>query len=431
MRVVMLAAGAAGMYCGSCLRENRVAATLRAQGRDVLLMPLYTPLRTDEAPAGDGPVYYGGINVYLQQKSALFRWLPRVLDRVLDARRLLNGVGKFAARTEAEDLGALTVSMLDGEHGHQSKELQRLIDALRPMRPAIVCLRDVMLLGLARRIRDELGARIVCTLSGEDIFIDSLPEIWRARALERIRAKARDVDAFIGVTRYYCEHATRYFGLPRERVRYVPLGISLDAPPAPPRDSVSEPTIAYLARVSPAKGFGDLARAFVALRESGVPCRVRAAGYLGEADRPYLEATLDYVRQAGHEAAFEYLGEVDRARKWELLQAAHLLSVPTSYHEAKGLFVLEAMATGLPVVQPHHGSFPELIQTTGGGVLYNPADPSGLASALRELVADPQRRTALGEAGRRGVLQHHTDEIMARETWKVFEEVIRAPENAA
>ncbi len=150
---------------------------------------------------------------------------------------------------------------------------------------------------------------------------------------------------------------------------------------------------------------------------------MRAAGYLGAADQPYLDATLDYVRQAGHGDAFEYLGEVDRAQKWSLLHTSHLLCVPTSYHEAKGLFVLEALAAGLPVVQPRHGSFPELIQTTGGGVLYNPADPTGLTSALKEVIADPIRRAALGESGRLAVAQHHSDEVMARETWKVFEEV--------
>ena len=54
MRVVYLIAGAGGMYCGSCLRDNRLAATLIKQGRDVVLVPLYTPIRTDEADVSEG-----------------------------------------------------------------------------------------------------------------------------------------------------------------------------------------------------------------------------------------------------------------------------------------------------------------------------------------------------------------------------------------
>lgn len=420
----MLAAGAAGMLCGSCLRDNRVAGTLRAQGRDVVLIPLYTPLRTDEADASDQQIFFGGINVYLQQKSALFRRLPRSWDRWLDSRRLLGGIGRLAARTRPEELGELTVSMLRGEQGRQRKELERLIDGLRALRPALVCLPDLMLLGAARRIREALGVPVVCTLSGEDIFVDELPAPWRAEAMELIRERAADVDAFIGVTRYFCAYAAQHFGLPRARIRHVPLGIALDQPARTVRVANDPPVIAYLARVCPAKGLAELARALVALREGGSACRVRAAGYLGAADRPYLDAIVEFVRERGCADAFEYMGEVDRSAKWNLLQSADLFCVPTVYHEAKGLFILEALAADLPVVQPRHGSFPELVEETGGGVLYNPADPGGLHEALAALLRDQPRRGALGAAGRAAVEARHSDARMADETWRVFEDVV-------
>src|SRR5262249_26334232 len=122
MRIAYITAGAAGMYCGSCMHDNTLAAALIAQGHDALLIPTYTPIRTDEADVSQKRVFFGGINVYLQQKLALFRHTPWVLDRLLDARRLLNWVSRFAVKTQAEDLGELTVSMLKGEHGNQRKE---------------------------------------------------------------------------------------------------------------------------------------------------------------------------------------------------------------------------------------------------------------------------------------------------------------------
>src|SRR2546427_5848986 len=86
MKIVYLAAGAANMYCGTCLHDNTLATALRAAGEDVILAPTYTPLRTDEENISDGHVFFGGINVYLQQKSALFRHSPWFLDALLDSR---------------------------------------------------------------------------------------------------------------------------------------------------------------------------------------------------------------------------------------------------------------------------------------------------------------------------------------------------------
>ena len=77
-----------------------------------------------------------------------------------------------------------------------------------------------------------------------------------------------------------------------------------------------------------------------------------------------------------------------------------MLSVPTTYREPKGLYVLEALANGVPVVQPRHGSFPELIEATGGGLLVSPDDPADLARVLYELMGDGSRREEIGQKGR-------------------------------
>lgn len=422
VKVAYLAAGASHMLCGSCLRDNRLVSTLIAQGRNVTLVPLYTPLRTDEADAPAGPLFYGGVSVYLEQKSALFQRMPRLVARLLNAPALLARVARLAARTRPEDLGALTVSVLRGQHGRQRRELDELVRGLKTIRPDVVNLPDLMFLGVARRLRDALRVPIVCTLSGEDLFLDGLPEPYRSQALDLIRQQARDVDAYIAVTRYYARHCAAAFGLPMDRIRYVPLGIhAADARPAEPPSSPF--AIGYLARICPAKGLLNLAKALAQLRGEGRDVRLHAAGTLSPADQSYLDSVRDFLRRRGCEHAFEYRGEVTRREKFDMLARLHAFSVPSIYHEAKGLTVLEALAAGVPVVQPRHGSFPELVEDTGGGLLYDPADDESLAASLRRLMDDDALRRDHGARGREAVLRHHTDERMARETWNVYEQL--------
>src|SRR5512145_3188721 len=122
MKVLSLTAGAGGMYCGSCLRDNALAAELIARGHDVTLVPLYTPLLTDEPNVTRPHVLFGGISVYLQQHSVLFRKLPRSVDRWLDSPRLIKAFADRSVSTDPRLLGGLTISMLEGAGGVLRKE---------------------------------------------------------------------------------------------------------------------------------------------------------------------------------------------------------------------------------------------------------------------------------------------------------------------
>src|SRR5476651_2081821 len=165
MRIAYITAGAAGMFCGSCMHDNTFVSALIAQGHDALLIPTYTPIRTDEADVSQSRVFFGGINVYLQQKLSLFRWTPRWFDRVLDANWLLRWVSRFAASTQASQLGELTISMLQGELGHQAKEIDKLADWLAAdVKPEIVNLTNVILSGMVHRLRDRLKVPVLGSL---------------------------------------------------------------------------------------------------------------------------------------------------------------------------------------------------------------------------------------------------------------------------
>src|SRR5438094_2812341 len=198
MRIIQITPGTGSFYCGTCLRDNALVAELRRQGHDALMVPLYLPLTVDEPPtAGDTPLFYGGVNVYLQQKSALFRKSPRWLDRLFDTPGVLRLAASRAGSTEARELGDLTVSTLRGEEGRQLKELDRLAGWLAEMQPEVVCLSNVLLIGLARRIREKTGAAIVCTLQGEDSFLDSLPGEDRDAAWRGLAERAAEGGALI------------------------------------------------------------------------------------------------------------------------------------------------------------------------------------------------------------------------------------------
>ena len=422
MKVAYLTAGAGSMYCGSCMRDNTLAAALLRAKRDLVLIPMYSPIKTDEPSVSTERVYYGGINVFLQQKSSLFRVGSRLLDRFLDAPGVLRLAMRRAGATSPDGLGPLTISMLKGEHGAQRRELDKLIEGLASYRPDIVHLPDALFVGLARPLHEALGAAIVCTLTGEDIFLDALPPKHREEAHELIRQAARDVHGFIAVSRHYGDYARQHFGVGDDQLHHVPLGIRIDPHERATKSAEKRPfTIGFLARICPEKGLHVLADAFIALHRRGRACRLRIAGYQPETSREYVESIrrkLTDVKLHGH---VDFLGEVDRQGKLQLLRSSDVFSVPTVYQEAKGIYVLEAMSQGVPVVQPAHGSFPELIEATCGGVLFEPGSATALADRIGELMDNTALRRELGEKGRKSVAQSFNETLMADRVWEAFE----------
>jgi len=432
MNIVILGAGAGGMYCGSCLRDNALAAAMmRAAGdHQVRLLPLYTPLRTDEPPVAAGEVFYGGVNVYLQQVSSAFRQTPRAVDWLLDRPGVLKTVSKLAGSADRTQLGDLTVSILAGRAGRQRKELDRLLAHLqRDTRPDVVILPNAMFLGLAGPIRDALGAGVICELTGEDAFLGPLPAPHAGEARRLMRAAVGSVDRFVATSGYYADRMAEYLTVARERIDVVAPGINAgDLVPGPPRPSDRPPTVAYLARVCPDKGLDRLIEAMGHLRRlpGAAAATLRAAGHLASAgpERQWFDALRRRVRAELPPGAFEYLGEVDRAGKRALLQSADVLSVPTTHPEAKGLFVLEGWACGLPFVGFDQGALTELLAATGAGVLVPPGDTAALAEALAVLLTAHDRRAAMGRAGREAVLTRFTADHMAQGVLAVVEQVV-------
>ena len=441
MRIAYITAGAAGMFCGSCMHDNTLVSELQRQGHDALLIPTYTPIRTDEADVSQSRVFFGGINVFLQQKLSLFRYTPRWFDRFFDANWLLRWVSRFASSTQASQLGDLTISMLQGELGHQAKEIDKLVDWLESdVRPEIVNITNVILSGMVPRLRERLKVPILGSLQGDDIFLEMLPEPHRSKAIDLISKHCQEMQGFIATSRYYADFMSEYLRIPRAKIHVVYPGLNLKghggahlSPLSPVlggegsgvRGSGTTPfTIGYFARICPEKGLHHLIDAFCVLKRMPdvPPCQLHVSGWLGENNRAYFLEQRTKLERANLLGDFKHVESPDHASKVRFLQSLDVLSVPTTYHEPKGLYVLEAWANGVPVVQPAHGSFPELIDATGGGLLVPPADAAALASALRHLLEHPDERRRLGRLGHDAVHQRFDAATMARATVRVYEQ---------
>jgi len=435
VRILQLTPGTGDFLCGSCLRDNALVMGLRDRGHDALIAPLYLPFALEEGAADAAPsegvestIHMGGINVYLQQKLGLFRWLPRVLHDRLDSPRLLRWAAGHSKMTETPGLGALTLSMLRGEEGRQRAEVARLVEWARELpRPDVLLLSGVMLIGLARELKAALGCPVVCTMQGEAPFLDALDETNRDRCWATLAERARDVDGFLAVSQYTADLMSARMELDRSKVQVVWNGADLEGiSPDPARRDPERPAVGYLARMCRDKGIEALVDGFLRLKGRHPRARLVAAGVVLNEDRDLVASLERRAAEAGWADDVELLGPVTREQKIDLLQRVDVLSVPAVYGESFGLFLPEAWAAGLPVVQPRHGGFTELVEHTGGGVLYDPGDPAALADALGDLLDDPARRAALGAKGRAATTDEFTRARMAERVEAALEGVVSA-----
>lgn len=415
------------MYCGSCLRDNAMATELIARGHEVMLLPVYTPTFTDEPNVSDDHVVLGGISAYLEQYVPLFRKTPRWLDRLWDSKLVLSLASRRSISTNPKMLGEMTVSVLRGEHGFQSKEIDKFIDWVAHQAPPdVINLPYSLLLGLAEPLKQRLKAPILCTLQGEDLFLDGLQEPYRTEAMNLIQSHIKHVDSFLAVSEYYADFMPRYLGIPREKIRVVPLGINPQGFELRETTRNGPFTIGFLARIAPEKGLHVLAETYCILRQSGgLPkARLEAAGYMAADCKPYLEKIQQRLKAAGLEQEFHYHGVLDRADKIAFLRRLDVMSVPATYDEPKGVSLLEAMACGVPLVQPRRGGFTEILETTGGGLLVPPDDPQSLAEGILRLARNKELSEELSANGFQGVREHYTAAHMADRVLEAYESVL-------
>ena len=429
MKIIQITPGSGdSFYCENCLRDQVLVTALRAQGHEVVMVPLYLPLQKESPVAPtDVPIFFGGVNVYLQQKLGLFRKTPRWVDQLFDSPALLSWASRKSGMTSARDLGETTLSMLKGEQGHQVKELDRLVDwiARHPKKPDIIILSNVLLGGLAAALKQRLGAPVVCLLQDEEGFVDGLEGQYAKTAWGLLQGCSPDIDAFVAVSRSYEHRIAPKLGLGDNRIHTLYQGIDTGA--YLPADSPPDrPTIGFLSRMCPERGLDTLVEAFILLKQSPehASCRLRITGGKSQADEPFLRRIQNSLDQAGVAGDVTFLPEVLGEERKQWLRGLTVMCVPETEEVAYGLGAMEALASGVPVVQPAIGVFPELIALTGGGTLVEENAPRAFADALAPLLLDPGSAHELGKQGRMGMKKHFDIENTVTDLLALLEKIV-------
>ncbi len=427
MHIAIITAGGAGMFCGSCMQDNSLAKALVEQGNEVSLIPTYTPIRVDQENNSDQKVFLGGVNLYLDHAIPFWHRLPRRLVSWLDHPRVLRAASSFGIENDASRLGALTLAMLQGSTGSMKREYQILVEHLvKRVQPDVIIFSNALLSGVMPLLRERFAGPVFCLLQGDDLFLDQLVEKYRRKALESLAVPVRLFDLFLTHTEFYADYMSEYLSIDKKLFRQIPLSIELPSDSFLTRGDSTEkassvPRIGYFARIAPEKGLLNLVRAVNLLHESGLEVELYAGGYLSRTQQSYMnqvekESLLPAER-------FRYIGSPgSQKEKLEFMRSLDLFSVPALYAEPKGLYLLEAMSQAVPVAQPAHGSYPELIESTGGGLLFDPGNIEELARVLRHLVESPQARQEMGIQAQTAVKNKHTSSRAARRLIEICNE---------
>lgn len=423
MKIIYIATGAANMYCGSCMHDNALAAGMMAAGEDVTLFPLYTPMRLDEKSVGERQIFYGGIKAYLMQKYPRPFFGRDLLLRAAGSQAILRLMPRFDIGSAVDPVAnaELTISMLKGESGNQRELLQEFVGWVKSTyKPDVIHITNALLIGVAREFKRSLQVPITCGLHGEDIFLEGMPQPYQDEAIALIRERAADVDRFLAISGYYGEMFSKWVGLDRSKIDVVYPGIALDdyRDLTPGSSTSRPPTIGFFARFVPEKGLHLLVDAFISLARSGEfpDLRLVAGGYVSRAYKTYIDGIHKKIKDNGLEDRVNLLGTLERADKLNFFKQIDVFSVPAPYREPKGISILEALAAGVPVVQPNHGAYPEWVNATQGGLLHRPHDSIDLAEKLATLLRDAELRKRLGQQGRAGVFEKFSSEKMAAGT---------------
>lgn len=428
MKILHIVPGAGGtFYCPNCMRDVALVRAQRRRGHDVMVVPLYLPILVDaDGLSDDVPVFFGGVNVYLQQQFKLFRKTPRWLDSVFDGPWMLRQAAKREGYTEAAALGPLTLSMLKGADGHQQKELDRLLAWLvEHGKPDLVHLSNSLLLGLVKALKQTLKTPVVCSLQDEEMWLDSIDPPHDQLCWNAMSACAADVDAFISVSAWYADEMSRRMGIDRGNIRVARLGIDLTNR-EPAAMSFDPPVLGYLSKMTASLGLGLLTDAFITLKQKPRlrDMKLRATGGALGADTQYVARLTRKLAEHRIDADAEFLKGFDAAQRRKFLQSLSVLSVPAPQGESFGMFILEALAAGVPVVQPNVGAFPEVVEATGGGIIYDPEEPDALTEALESLLLFPDRARELGQRGRRAVLDQFGIDRMADDVLGIYDSLM-------
>lgn len=408
MKILHIIPGSGGsFYCGNCLRDSKYVVALRNSDHEVLKLPMYLPLFADEHDiSGEIPVFYGAISIYLKQLYPVFRKAPRWFDNFLNSKMMLRIASRFAGSTRAKGLEEMTVSMLLGEEGQQKEELEHMVDWISEnCKPDVIHLSNALLLGLARRLKERMKIPVICSLQDEDVWVDVMKPSAREKVWNLMSEKVQDVTSFIAVSDFYAGIMKDKMNIPPEKLKSVHIGLFPEDYEYIPVSDKKQRNIGFVSRMCKENGLDILVDAFIHLKKDKAFADVKlilTGGSTGD-DSKYLKKIRRKIRIHGLHKQLEFHDNFEEEGLRDFFRKVSLISVPVRNGEAFGIYLLEAMASGIPVVQPALGAFPEIVSLSGGGKTYEPNGPLILASELKNLLSHPEILDELSYAARKGV----------------------------
>lgn len=410
MKIVYLITGSGGsFYCGNCYRDMIYLRAIRnVPGINASAIPLYLPPDDTNGESGfDRNVFFGAISMYLREKVPFLRNMPAFFDKFLDSAPMLKMAARRSGTTNTEGLEDMTLSMIKGEKAFPKKELNRLVSYLTENgKPDIIHLSNALIIGLARQLKRYLDVKIVCSLLNEDDWIDEMAEPYRSNAWKLISEEAANVDMFITPSNYYKELFFTKTGFSGKNVHIIPLAIDTRNLTILPKKN-NYPAVGYFSRINSQNGFDKLVDAFIDLKTSnklpGLTLHV-SGGFTGS-DKAFIAEQIRKIKSNGLKSFVRIYPEFQGNSKEEFFSNIDIMCVPVRKHDGYGLYILEANASAVPVVQPETGAFPEIIDKTRGGITYSPDNVEALSSSLIKLFEDNSLRARLGESGKDNVLK--------------------------
>ena len=428
MKIVYLITGSGGsFYCGNCYRDMIYLRAIRkVKGTNATAIPLYLPpVETNIETGFDKNVFFGAISMYLREKGPFFRNMPLFLEKLVDSAPMLKMAANRAGTTRTEGLEDMTLNMIKGENAFPEKELQRLVNYLKKdEKPDIIHLSNALIIGLARQLKKRLNVKIVCSLLNEDDWIDEMVEPYQSRAWKLISQEAVNVDAFITPSKYYKELFITKTGIKGDNFNIIPLAIDTGNLIKVQQNN-HPPALGYFCRINSQNGFDKLVDTFIDLKSGnklpGLTLHI-TGGFTGD-DKPFIAEQIKKIKEHGLRNSIRRYPEFQGNSKQEFFSNIDIMSVPVRKYDGYGLYILEANAAGIPVVQPATGAFPEIIEKTMGGVIYSPDTVEGLSDALLKLFKDNDIRRKLGESGREKVYKELSLEKMAEALTEVYNSI--------
>ena len=419
MKILFIVPGAGdSFYCGNCFRDNLQANALRSAGHEVVVMPLYLPLK-DHSFKGDTPLFFPATSYYLSQKYFKKRALPRWLDKIINSDFMLNIAASFSGSTTSEGLEGLTLSMIYGDDPAFRHQVNGLVSWIKEHeRPDIIHLSSSLVIGIAKAIKQEIDIPIVCSLQDEEVWIEKLEDKYANTAWKGIADSVQYINHFVVTSEYYKKYVAEI--IPEiKNIDVVFAGV--DTAKYACEEYPSAPVIGFFYRMNEDDGLGILADAFVKLKQKGGfdYLRLRIGGGYTSTDEKFLKKVRKKLRP--------YCDTVDWCEKYNLDEHAKFykeitaICVPLTFNESIGLYLCEAFAAGRPAIEPATGSFPEIVGDAG--IVYGENTSDNLADAIEQLLTDEKLQKQCRENALHLSATRYNKEILAEELYKIYRQL--------